>query len=175
MIPPRRNLELKARDPHPARSLKICRRLGAEDMGVLMQQDTYFQVADGMLKLRRESDGPAQLIAYSRAEKADSRESRFRIAEVPDATATEAALAAALDVKARVSKQRRLFRLEKVRIHLDLVVDLGNFIEFEALADGTEPLAFRSRLAELSNAFGIEEWNLVAQSYGDLKRCAGPR
>jgi hypothetical protein len=37
---PRRNLELKAKDRDPARSLRVCKALGAEDLGTLIQRDT---------------------------------------------------------------------------------------------------------------------------------------
>lgn len=38
----RRNVELKATDPFPERSLAVCRELGAEeDRGALHQRDTY--------------------------------------------------------------------------------------------------------------------------------------
>lgn len=40
--PARRNVELKASDPDPERSLAVCRSLGAEDHGELVQRDTYF-------------------------------------------------------------------------------------------------------------------------------------
>ena len=57
MSAPRRNVELKATDPDPARSLAIVRELGAEDRGVLHQRDTYFRVPEGRLKLREETPG----------------------------------------------------------------------------------------------------------------------
>jgi hypothetical protein len=44
-----RNIELKARDPDPARSLQSSLGLGAEDRGWLQQLDTYFRVAQGRL------------------------------------------------------------------------------------------------------------------------------
>ncbi len=39
---PRRNIELKARDPDPAASLEVCRRLGAEDHAEITQRDTNY-------------------------------------------------------------------------------------------------------------------------------------
>jgi hypothetical protein len=35
---PRRNIELKARDPDPDHSLEVCRTLGAEDHGTISQR-----------------------------------------------------------------------------------------------------------------------------------------
>ena len=51
---PRRNIELKAFDPDPGRSLAVVLGLGARDRGVIHQRDTYFKVASGRLKLREE-------------------------------------------------------------------------------------------------------------------------
>jgi len=165
---PRRNLELKARDRDPSRSLKVCESLGAEEQGLLLQQDTYFEVPRGRLKLRRESDATAQLISYERRDLPGQRESRFRIVEVAEPTELEGALKATLGIKVVVSKQRRLFLLGDVRIHLDLVVDLGDFIEFEAVGGHTDPARFEDVLSGLCSSFGIEDADLVAGSYSDL-------
>ena len=58
----RRNVELKARDPNPERSLATARELGASDEGVLRQRDTYFRAHTGRLKLREQQPGGAVLI-----------------------------------------------------------------------------------------------------------------
>ena len=44
-----RNVELKARDPHPARTLERALALGADDRGEIRQRDTYFSGARGRL------------------------------------------------------------------------------------------------------------------------------
>src|SRR3954451_24138261 len=119
MPPPRRNVELKARDPHPERSLDRARALGAEDRGALRQRDTYFAAPRGQLKLREQEPGGAQLIAYERADAAAARESRYRLVAVPDPEALRAALDAALGTTVVVRKRRPLLLSENVRIHLD--------------------------------------------------------
>ncbi|MGH2938050.1 MAG: hypothetical protein ACRDPE_08015 [Solirubrobacterales bacterium] len=88
---PRRNLELKARDRDPARSLQVCRDLGAEDNGTLVQQDTYFEVPRGRLKLREEPDVVATLIASERPDLSGNKESRYRLVEVPEPVELRAA------------------------------------------------------------------------------------
>src|ERR687890_1840046 len=98
MAPPRRNVELKARDAQPQRSLERCVALGAEDRGELRQRDTYFAAPRGRLKLREQEPGGAELIAYERPDAAQPRESRYRIAPVADPPALRDALAAALGV-----------------------------------------------------------------------------
>jgi adenylate cyclase, class 2 len=165
---PRRNLELKARDPDPARSLQACLGLGAADHGTLHQRDTYFRSPHGRLKLREEPDR-ATLIAYERPDLSGNKESRYRLVDVPDPDALREALATALGVTVVVSKSRRLFLHENVRIHLDRVERLGDFIEFEAVAtDGEDPSAFAARLDPLREHFAIREEDLLAASYSDL-------
>ena len=56
-----RNVELKARDPEPARSLERALALGAEDRGEIRQRDTYFAGARGRLKLREQDLGEDEL------------------------------------------------------------------------------------------------------------------
>src|SRR3954467_2157463 len=135
MAPPRRNVELKARDPDPERSLERCVALGAEDRGELRQRDTYFAARRGRLKLREQDPGGAELIAYERADAAQARESRYRIAPVADPGALREALDAALRQAPVVDKRRRLLVWAGVRIHLDRVEGLGDFVELEGVAD----------------------------------------
>jgi adenylate cyclase, class 2 len=163
-------LELKARDADPERSLEVCEGLGAEARGVLVQEDTYFNVFQRRLKLRREEGATTHLIAYERADVAGQRESRYRTVEVSDAPELQAALAAVLGIAAVVSKTRRLLVLEDVRIHLDRVEGLGSFIEFEAVAPpgGIDLAGCEARLTDLRGSFGIADADLIGASYCDL-------
>ena len=164
----RRNLELKARSRDLARAQRVCEGLGAEDRGTLVQRDTYFEVSRGRLKLREEPGG-AQLIAYERPDLAGQKESRYRLVEVPELAGLREALAETLGIRVVVSKERRLFLFEGVRIHLDRVDGLGDFIEFEGVAAADEDLGrFEALLVELRDAFGILDADLVAASYSDL-------
>ena len=66
MTEPARNVELKAHDDDPGRTLERALAAGAQDRGLLRQRDTYFAVPRGRLKLREEEPGGATLIAYER-------------------------------------------------------------------------------------------------------------
>jgi adenylate cyclase, class 2 len=122
---PRQNLELKARDLDPARSLGTCESLGAEDLGMLFQRDTYFKVQQGRLKLREEPGVEAHLIAYERPDLPDQKESRYRIVPTRYPDELRDALSTALGIWIVVSKARRLFILDGIRIHLDRLTSLG--------------------------------------------------
>jgi len=168
---PRRNVELKAVDPDPARTLALALALGASDEGVLVQRDTYFRVASGRLKLREEEPGEAHLIAYSRPDDPAVRVSSYRV--LPAADGTLAALSETLGVDVVVEKRRHLLLWETVRIHLDEVTGLGSFIELEAVADADSDLSReRAQVDHLVDALEIGE--LQEGSYSDAVRAVSP-
>jgi homotetrameric cytidine deaminase len=168
---PRRNVELKALDPDPARSLAVCRELGAEDRGVLRQRDTYFRTRSGRLKLREEEPGGAVLIQYDRPDSPEARESRYRLTRVDDPEDLRASLDAALGTLVVVEKERRLLLWDGVRIHLDTVEGLGSFVELEGVAPPESDLAAeRKKVAYLQEELGIGE--VLTDSYSD--RLLGP-
>jgi homotetrameric cytidine deaminase len=169
MAPPRRNVELKARDPDPERSLQRCVALGAEDRGELRQRDTYFAARRGRLKLREQEPGGAELIAYERPDAAHARESRYRIAPVAEPEALRDALDAALGTTVVVDKRRRLLVWEGVRIHLDRVEGLGAFVELEGVApDGSDLAHEAERVARLRAELEIRDEAIEPGSYADL-------
>ena len=169
----RRNVELKALDPDPTRSLERALALGAEDRGEIVQRDTYFRVTHGRLKLREEEPGEAHLIAYSRPDAAAVRVSSYRVVPVPDPGGMRAALAETNGVDVVVEKRRRLLLWESVRIHLDEVEGLGSFLELEAVASPESDLEReRAQVARLRAELGIDDAALREGSYSDAMRTA---
>jgi len=166
---PRRNLELKARDPDPAATLAAARAAGATDEGVMRQRDTYFAARTGRLKLREQDPGTAQLIAYERADAAAARESRYRIVDVADPEGLRDGLDAVLGTTVVVDKRRHLLLLDNVRIHLDEVEGLGAFVELEAVVAGEGRTADEeARVAGLRATLGITDDRIVPQGYAQL-------
>jgi len=172
---PMRNIELKARDPQPARTLELALALGAGDQGEIAQRDTYFGRARGRLKLREQNaiagtgPGEAELIQYRRPDALEPRESRYRRVPAADPAALREALDAALGTLVVVEKRRRLLLWQDVRIHLDEVVGLGSFLELEAVAQPESDLAAEHEKVErLVAGLEIGDEARVAQSYCDL-------
>ncbi len=166
---PSRNIEFKARDTQPARTLELALALGAEDRGEIAQTDTYFARARGRLKLREQQPGDAELIQYRRADTPGARESEYRRVPIADAPALRGALDAALGTLVVVEKRRRLLLHENVRIHIDEVEGLGSFLELEAVAQPESDLsAEQDKVGRLRAELGIGDDALVAQSYSDL-------
>ena len=120
---------------------------------------------DGRLKLREETPGGAALIQYHRSDRPEARESRYRIAPVEDGPALREALDAALGTLVVVDKERRLLLWEGVRIHLDTVEGLGSFLELEGVApEGSDLSAEHDRVAQLSEALGLDESRILART-----------
>jgi homotetrameric cytidine deaminase len=174
---PARNIELKARDPQPGRTLELALALGAEDRGEIAQRDTYFAGARGRLKLREQQPAAAggaaapdaELIQYRRADSATARESDYRRVPAADAPALREALEAAYGTLVVVEKRRRLLVHENVRIHVDEVEGLGSFVELEAVTGpDADPAAERDRVERLRQKLEIRDDALVPQSYSDL-------
>jgi homotetrameric cytidine deaminase len=168
-----RNVELKARDPDPARTLKRALALRADDRGEIRQRDTYFSKARGRLKLREQETGGSplwdELIEYSRADSTDARTSTYRRVPVADAAPLLEALDSAYGTLGTVTKRRRVLLWDGVRIHLDEVEGLGSFIELEAVAEvGSDLSAEHEKVERLRAELGIEDDNLIATSYSDL-------
>ena len=139
---------------------------------LLEQKDTYFQVPEGRLKLREEGER-AELIFYRRPDRAGPRTSEYEIVPVESATALADLLGDALGVVSVVMKRRRLYLFGSVRIHIDSVMSLGDFLEFEAVmdqGDEEEAAAADMLIARLMKEFSVSPEDLVGQSYCDLLR-----
>ena len=81
----------------------------------------------------------------------------------------KAALAASLGVLVIVEKEREVFLYRNVRVHLDHVVGLGEFVEFEAvLSPGDDEQAAARLVADLAERLGINPSARVEGSYSDL-------
>ncbi len=164
-----RNVELKSRDPDPARTLERALALGAEDHGEITQRDTYFARAHGRVKLREQTPGDDELIAYRRPDDAQARTSEYTRAAIPDAAALREALDAAYGTLVVVSKRRRLLIWDGVRIHLDDVDGLGAHLEFEAVAaDDSDLSVENAKIDRLRRELEVDDADLISSSYSDL-------
>jgi adenylate cyclase class IV len=166
------HVELKARLDDFDAAVETCRRLGAADEGTVEHTDTYFSLGAYRLKLREAGAGGHFLIGCSRAEKPGAHKSQFRRQRVENAGAMRAMLARQWGVKATVRTTRRCFVWRgRVRIHLDRVASLGDFLRFEADVDEgagrDEDSAYRD-VADLSREFGVGPRDFVAESYATL-------
>ena len=164
-----RNIEIKARvgdlAPIEARARAIATR-GPED---LVQDDTFFRCTTGRLKLREFADGRGELIHYTRADEAGPKVSEYSIAPTAAPSELRETLARAFGILGRVAKVRRVYLVDRTRIHLDEVHGLGMFVELEVvLREAESPQDGRAAADELMVKLGIEPGQLVTGAYLDL-------
>ncbi len=163
------NIELKARCPGLENARQVALSLGAEPQGIETQTDTFFATPRGRLKLRESDRRGAMLIPYLRPDEPDAKQSDYVLLPVEQPAATRRLLAHIFGETVVVRKRREVLLLGNVRIHLDRVEGLGEFIEFEAVMDdGSDPEAERAKVAELMEAFGISPHDLESRAYADL-------
>ncbi len=161
------NLELKARYLSPAKALRIARTLNARHVGILRQQDTYFKVSSGRLKVREMSGKRSELIYYGRDNTRASRYSHYRVIPLTAPRSTKRLFASLFGVLVVVRKERSLYLYKNARIHLDTVRGLGSFIEFEVLVTKGKAQA-RRLMKELVSAFTVTPRSMTGFSYSDL-------
>lgn len=164
-----RNIELKARLADLQAARNVARAIATGRLGVQQQVDTYFHCRHGRLKLRQIDGLSAELIGYARADQKGPKASQYQLVPVSNPETLKVALSAALGVRRVVQKRREIFLVDNVRIHLDEVVGLGDFLEFEAvLGPEIDDAAGRVQLDRLIETFAIERSDLLSGSYADM-------
>jgi adenylate cyclase class IV len=168
-----RNIEIKARIESIEALLPRAQALAGTAPERIVQDDSFFTVAHGRLKLREFADGSAELIHYHRADSAQAKASDYVRVPVHDAAALREALARACGLLGRVQKQRWLLLAGATRIHLDRVQGLGDFMELEVVLREGQTDAEGSAIAEdLMRALGLAGAERLAGAYLDLQAAA---
>jgi predicted adenylyl cyclase CyaB len=168
-VAPRTNIELKARLASLETAREVASRLATERLEDQLQIDTYFHCKQGRLKLREIDRERAELIWYERPDQSEPKASNYCLVPVDDPAAAKQALVAALGVRQVVEKHREIYLYHNVRIHLDRVVNLGEFLEFEAvLGPDVSADEGNAQVAYLREQFGIASSDLATGSYADL-------
>jgi adenylate cyclase class IV len=168
------NIEIKARAGNPALLRERAQQLSHAPAELLSQEDSFFCVPKGRLKLRVLGPDRGELIYYEREDLAGPKSSHYLLFPAPDPAALRAVLAASLGILGIVRKQRRLFRIGNTRVHLDEVEGLGEFVELEVvLQPGQSAQEGHAIAADLMHQLGIEPGDLVAGAYLDLLQAKG--
>jgi len=169
------NIEIKARCANLAAAREVAERVATARLGLDRQVDTYFCTRAGRLKLRESSLSGGQLVPYLRPDREGPKRSDYQVVPVPDAAVLKRILGQILGVHRVVTKEREIFLCENVRIHLDRVEQLGDFLELEAVTDGSDgaEVEARRKVDWLMGELHVREGDLVAVSYEGLLAEAG--
>lgn len=169
------NVELKAK-VRSLRPLKIrLLGMGGRRIGSFRQVDTYFAAPRGRLKIRETDRSKSQLVYYLRKNSRGPKISDVHLMPLPDPETMKAILSGVLGVRSVVRKEREIFRIRGVQVHLDRVDCLGNFIEFEKVvkAEALKISEARKQLGALLRELGVPKGNLQRASYGELLSRSG--
>ncbi|MGE5072017.1 MAG: class IV adenylate cyclase [Anaerolineae bacterium] len=164
------NIEIKARARDFSGIRARAEALTDTPVQVIPQEDTFFTVGQGRLKLRVRSKGdPAQLIYYERPDQGGPKRSDYQIFETQDPQALKQTLGRALGVRGVVRKTRFLYLVGQTRVHLDDVEGLGQFMELEVVMRPGQPDSEgQSIAADLMAKLGVEQSDLLEGAYMDL-------
>lgn len=164
-----KNLELKAVTIDLARLRRVLRVLGAEkESRPLDQEDSYFAVPRGRLKLRqRRGRRDAELIFYARPDAARARTSEYQKLAVADPPGMLRLLQSMFAPGPCVRKRRELWWLHGTRVHLDRVTGLGTFVEIE-VPYTRDAASARRTMRMLTGRLGIAAGDVLSCSYADL-------
>jgi len=164
-----RNIEIKARAADFAAQKQAATDITTRDMEIIHQEDVFFNVPDGRLKLRIFSPEHAELIFYTRPDQQGPKMSNYEISTTHDPEGLKSILNSAYGIRATVVKTRYLFMSGRTRIHFDEVESLGNFIELEVVLSENEQFSdAEDEATGLMSTLGIENHDLIEGAYVDM-------
>lgn len=133
------------------------------------QIDTYFNTQVGRLKLR-EGNIENALIHYTRENIANAKQSNVLLYQHIPNTTLKNILIASNGIKVIVDKTRRIYFIDNVKFHFDVVKHLGTFIEVEAIdKDGCiEIEKLKEQCNHYINFFNLQLSNFIEHSYSDM-------
>ncbi len=164
------NIEIKARvsDLHTIRE-KIL-KMDHKYIGLDHQVDTYFNTKSGRMKLRESKLSGSYMVLYFRDDICGPKSSTYQIVPVKNSDEVKSLLSQMLGLQVIVEKERDIFLYENVRVHLDQVSGLGEFMELEAVMD--EKFNDRGKETKkvnyLLDILDINKEHLLSQSYREL-------
>lgn len=161
------NIEIKAYCRQPRAIARILLELGADHKGTDHQVDTYFKVNEGRLKLR-EGLIENNLIFYKRNDQAGPKKSDVILVSSDKDGNLKKILQKILGEKVVVDKLRDIYFIDNVKFHIDIVKDLGSFVEIEAIGDHGEEEKLDRQCRHYLDTMHILEADLISESYSDM-------
>jgi predicted adenylyl cyclase CyaB len=163
------NIEIKARVRDFEQIRSRADKMSDAPVEIIPQEDIFFNVEKGRLKLRILAPDQSQLIFYTRPDQEGPKRSDYHISLSPDPQNLKRVLELAYGVRGVVRKTRYLYLVGQTRIHLDDVEGLGQFMELEVVLDGRQSDDEGQKIAEdLMSTLGVERADLIDGAYMDL-------
>jgi predicted adenylyl cyclase CyaB len=163
------NYEFKARATDLEGLEQKLKLLNPQFKGEDHQIDTYFNIPSGRLKLR-EGNIENALIYYERENSLGAKQSSVLLYKHNPDKSLKEILEKLFGIKVIVDKIRRIYFIDNVKFHFDIVEGLGSFIEVEAIDEtgiiGLETL--KEQCNRYFRYFSLGLADFVDRSYSDL-------
>ncbi|XP_059056447.1 uncharacterized protein LOC131850271 [Achroia grisella] len=169
-----RNIEIKARITNYDNICKIAEELSGGPPTVIVQDDTFYRVNSGRLKMRFYADSSATLVRYDRDDEGGPKLSDYDLVQFPTAEKEKAKqldeiLRKCLGPRGRVIKERKLYMVGQTRVHIDSVQDLGQFMELEVVLRPEQTVDEGRAIArDLQTKLQVQDKDLIECAYVDL-------
>lgn len=161
-----KNYEIKCKILDIAKFRNIIKKESSYIYSKETQTDIYYRVKKGRLKLRIINNEIASLIYYERSDKTKIRTSNYIISRTKDFKQLDNILRSQLKLLTVVSKVRHIFIKNNIRIHLDRVKKLGDFIEIEIIYK--EIKSAKKQMKELIEFLELNKNDFIKHSYSDM-------
>ncbi|XP_026749284.1 uncharacterized protein LOC113510066 [Galleria mellonella] len=169
-----RNIEIKARITNYDNICKIAEELSGGPPKIILQDDTFYKVNRGRLKMRFYSDSSATLVRYDRDDEEGPKLSDYDLVEFSAVDGQKAKqldelLRKCLGSRGRVVKERKLYMVGQTRVHIDSVQGLGHFMELEVVLTPEQSVEEGQAIArDLQKALQVKDEDLIECAYVDL-------
>jgi predicted adenylyl cyclase CyaB len=165
----RKNFEIKVKLSDPQKTRKLVQLLCKGKSPIRQkqaQEDIYYSVNKGRLKLRIINGEMGNLIHYFRSNESRKRVSNYTISETNTPKELNSILSSLHGVLIKVKKVREITIIDNVRIHIDKVIGLGNYLEIEIIFNSIKEA--RKRMDALIDALELDSKKFISVSYSDL-------
>lgn len=161
-----KNYEIKCRISDLAKYIKILKQEKSYLYSRETQTDIYYKIKKGRLKLRIINNESASLIYYERSDKAKIRTSNYIISRTNDFKQLDDILKSQFNLLTVVLKVRDIFIKDNIRIHLDRVKELGDFLEIEIIYK--ELSSAKKQMENLIRILNLNKNEFIKYSYSDM-------
>ncbi len=163
------NIEIKAKCDNHKSIEDVMQKMNFPFEGSEVQTDTFFNVPHGRLKIREYDDKNAVLIPYIRPDVNTPRNSDYVLLEVKELEQTFNILESMFGIRMVVEKVRKIYLYDNIRIHLDIIEDLGSFIELEGVVTNFDQREETLQKIELlMELFEINDNSIILNAYVDM-------
>ena len=168
------NIEIKARVEDLDSLRRKAEAISDGPVQLILQEDIFFNIRRGRLKLRILSEDHGELIYYERADHTGPKRSQYFISRTAEPRKLAVVLESALGIRGVVRKKRSLYWVGNTRVHFDEVEKLGTFMELEVVLSTGQRMEEGEKIAgDLMDRLEIQSADLIQGAYIDLIESEG--